>query len=200
MTRSPRWTTHGRLKVTGRGEAYVSVWFASRVGRVTVTSPFETKLDPEGLRRGAAATTRSTRRTSPSWPRCGSRRRPMPATPRSSAAPTSTPPARCRPSEQVEAFLERSRPGQSRAKLVDRLLESPEFVDYWAYKWSDLLLVSSRKLPAPSMWSFYRFVRRERGAERAVGPVRPLDRDGPGEHALQRRGQLSTCCTATRSS
>ena len=29
----------GRLKVTGRGEAYVSVWFASRVGRITVTSP-----------------------------------------------------------------------------------------------------------------------------------------------------------------
>ena len=36
----------GRLKVTGRGEAFVSVWFASRVGRMTVTSPYETKLDP----------------------------------------------------------------------------------------------------------------------------------------------------------
>ncbi|MCA1686997.1 MAG: DUF1549 and DUF1553 domain-containing protein, partial [Planctomycetia bacterium] len=36
----------------------------------------------------------------------------------------------------------------------------PEFVDYWAYKWSDLLLVSSNKLPVPAMWSFYRFVRR----------------------------------------
>ena len=36
----------GRLKVTGRGEAYVSVWFASQVGRITVTSPYLTKLDP----------------------------------------------------------------------------------------------------------------------------------------------------------
>jgi hypothetical protein len=42
---------------------------------------------------------------------------------------------------------------------VDRLLDSEEYVDYWTYKWSDVLLVSSRKLPAPSMWSFYRFVR-----------------------------------------
>ena len=36
----------GRLKVTGMGEAFVSVWFASLVGRMTVTSPYETKLDP----------------------------------------------------------------------------------------------------------------------------------------------------------
>ena len=100
--------------------------------------------------------------------------------------------------EQVEAFLEDHDPDR-RARLVDRLLESPEYVDYWAYKWSDMLLVSSRKLPGPSMWSFYRFVRRERGEERPVGPVRPLDPDGAGEHAIQRRRPRSTCCTATRS-
>ena len=40
------------------------------------------------------------------------------------------------------------------------MLASPEYVDYWAYKWSDLLLVSSKKLPAPAMWSFYQFVRK----------------------------------------
>ena len=33
-----------------------------------------------------------------------------------------------------------------RAKLVERLLSRPEFVDYWTYKWSDLFLVNSRKL------------------------------------------------------
>src|SRR6185369_10938038 len=44
-------------------------------------------------------------------------------------------------------------------KLIDAMLERPEFVDYWAYKWSDLLLISSRKLPAPPMRAFYQFVR-----------------------------------------
>src|SRR5439155_9408159 len=46
-----------------------------------------------------------------------------------------------------------------RLKLIDGLLERPEYVDYWAYKWSDLLLISSRKLPQPAMRAFYQFVR-----------------------------------------
>ena len=32
-------------------------------------------------------------------------------------------------------------------------------MDYWAYKWSDLLLVSSRKLRANAMWAFYNWIR-----------------------------------------
>ena len=60
--------------------------------------------------------------------------------------------------EDVETFLG-DRSENKRAKLIDRLLEKDEFVDYWAYKWSDLLLVSSRKLRPASMWSFYDWIR-----------------------------------------
>ncbi len=48
---------------------------------------------------------------------------------------------------------------RARKRLIDRLLSRPEFTDYWAYKWSDLLLVSSRKLPSRGMWSFYGWIR-----------------------------------------
>src|SRR5262249_14961328 len=65
--------------------------------------------------------------------------------------------------QQVKAFLDDCS-ADRRAKLVDRLLDSPEYADYWAYKWSDLLLVSSRTLAAPSVWSCYRFVQSS-GAE-----------------------------------
>ena len=44
--------------------------------------------------------------------------------------------------------------------LIDALLARPEFVDYWSYKWSDLLLVSSRSLPSNAMWSYYNWIRR----------------------------------------
>ena len=77
--------------------------------------------------------------------RCTSRPRGRPTTRLSSAAPTSTPPGILPTAEEVENFLADKSPDK-RAKLIDALLERDEFVDYWAYKWSDLLLVSSSKL------------------------------------------------------
>jgi hypothetical protein len=147
----------GRLKVTGRGEGYISVWFASRVARVTVTSPYDAKIDAKVF----ASAPRKNPIDEKNLAKLASLR--IPPSPDAGDAAflrrayldaTGTLPT----AQQVEAFLADRDPNR-RAKLVDRLLESPEYVDYWAYKWSDLLLVSSRKLQAPSMWSFYRFVR-----------------------------------------
>ena len=54
----------------------------------------------------------------------------------------------------------RHRCGQ--ARQVDRgILARPEFVDYWAYKWSDLLLVNSEKLKTPAMWAYYSWIRNQ---------------------------------------
>ncbi len=50
--------------------------------------------------------------------------------------------------EEAANFLADTDPDK-RAKLIDTLLTRDEFVDYWSYKWSDLLLVSSRKLSRP---------------------------------------------------
>jgi len=147
----------GRLKVTGEGEAFVSVWFASLVARTTVTSPYQTKLDP----RVFATAPRNNPIDDKNLDKLAGLR--IPPSPDAGDAAflrrayldaTGVLPR----FDQVKAFLDDRDPAR-RAKLIERLLSSPEFVDYWAYKWSDLLLVSSNKLPAPSMWSFYRFVR-----------------------------------------
>jgi len=61
------------------------------------------------------------------------------------------------PSE-VDAFLKDNSPDK-RNNLIDSLMKRPEFVDYWAYKWSDLLLVSSNHLTAEEMWSYYNWIR-----------------------------------------
>jgi hypothetical protein len=60
--------------------------------------------------------------------------------------------------EEVERFVSDARPDK-RTRLVADLVERPEFVDYWAYKWSDLLLVSSRGLGRANMQAYYRWVR-----------------------------------------
>jgi hypothetical protein len=61
------------------------------------------------------------------------------------------------PSE-VDAFL-KDTALDKRNKLIDGLMKRPEFVDYWAYKWSDLLLVSSNHLTSEEMWSYYNWIR-----------------------------------------
>jgi hypothetical protein len=61
------------------------------------------------------------------------------------------------PSE-VEKFIHDRSPDK-RTHLIDDLIKRPEFVDYWAYKWSDLLLVSSSHLSNQEMWSYYRWIR-----------------------------------------
>ncbi len=70
---------------------------------------------------------------------------------------------------EVRTFLGDQDPTK-RAKLVDQLLERPEYVDYWTYKWGDLLRVNRETLTEKGMWAFYSWVRE------AVAENRPWDR------------------------
>ncbi len=46
-----------------------------------------------------------------------------------------------------------------RTKAIDRVLDRPEFVDFWALKWGDLLRINRDLLQDKGMWSFYNWVR-----------------------------------------
>ncbi len=67
---------------------------------------------------------------------------------------------------ETEDFLSGADPGK-RQKLVQKLLASEAYVDYWTYKWSDLLLVTQgnadnpggNKLNAAAVRSFYNWIR-----------------------------------------
>ena len=69
--------------------------------------------------------------------------------------------------DEVEDFLADDDPDK-RTKLVDRLLDRPEYVDYWTLKWGDLLRVNSDKLGAQGMLAFNLWLRE---AFRANKPV-----------------------------
>jgi hypothetical protein len=58
----------------------------------------------------------------------------------------------------VKTFLAEKDPDK-RKKAIDRVLDRPEFVDFWALKWSDLLRINRAKLTDKGMWSFYNWVR-----------------------------------------
>jgi len=45
-----------------------------------------------------------------------------------------------------------------RAKLIDTLLESPDFAEFWTLKWSDILRANSKKLKKSGVYKFNRWV------------------------------------------
>ncbi len=46
-----------------------------------------------------------------------------------------------------------------RARLVDELLERPEYADYWALQWADVLRVDRQALGHKRAYAFYRWIR-----------------------------------------
>ena len=60
--------------------------------------------------------------------------------------------------EEVRRFVADDAPGKHE-RLVELLLARPEFVDYWAWKWSDLLLVTGSKLRPAAVAAYHRWIR-----------------------------------------
>lgn len=147
----------GLVTITGSGEGAISAWYLSQNVIATVSSPYETPVD--------AAVFANAERSNfiddsvlaklkslniPPSPRCSDSeflRRAFLDT--IGVLPTA---------DEVRAFLTDESPDK-RDRLVDQLLTRPEFVDYWAYKWSDLLLLSGEKLRPQALKSFYAFIR-----------------------------------------
>jgi hypothetical protein len=58
----------------------------------------------------------------------------------------------------VKKFLADPDP-QKRKKAIDKVLDRPEFVDFWALKWGDLLRINRDFMQDRGMWSFHNWVR-----------------------------------------
>src|SRR5262249_51865349 len=68
---------------------------------------------------------------------------------------------------QVREFLADPSPDK-RARLVDRLLETPEYSYYFANKWADILRVKRRQQPdrAQGTFAFHNWIREAMAADR----------------------------------
>jgi hypothetical protein len=160
----------GAVKVQGFGEATIAVIFSNHVALVRVASPFDNEIDPkvfaQSLRHNFIDPLVLKKLESlkiPPSAECSDsefiRRAYLDAIGR---LPT--------PEEVSKFTSEPEASAKKRERLIDKLLERPEYVDYWTYKWSDLLLISSRKLPLPAVRSFSHFVRQ------SVADDKPWDR------------------------
>jgi len=148
---------NGQAKVVGFGEGAITAWYLSRIDIATITVPYTNKV-------AKSVFTRAKRRNFidelaleklqslnlPVSPRCTDsefiRRAFIDAT---GVLPTA---------QETRDFLA-DKSAAKRDKLIESLLRRPEFVDYWTYKWSDLLLVSTKQLKPPAVWSYYNWIR-----------------------------------------
>ena len=75
--------------------------------------------------------------------------------------------------EEAKSFLDDTR-SDKRAKLIDALLQRPEFADFWALKWCDLLRNEEKALDRKGIRVFHRWVREQIDAGR---PLNEMARD-----------------------
>jgi hypothetical protein len=66
--------------------------------------------------------------------------------------------------EEARAFLSDTRPGK-RAALIDALLERPEFAEFWALKWADVLRNEQKTMGPKGVWIFQRWLRDQVAAD-----------------------------------
>lgn len=146
----------GVAKVIGPGEGAINAWFSSRIASSRLSVAFSKAESSElaslpranfiddhvAAQLGSLGLDPSDRCTESEFLR------------RASLDATGTLPSE----QQLVDFLADTSPDK-RSRWVDRLLESPEFVDYWAYRWSDLLMLNSNLLRSDGIKAYYSWIR-----------------------------------------
>ncbi len=147
----------GKVSVIGNGEGAVTAWFSSQIVIARIVSPFPHQVPDEVY---AAA------------PRAGFvdelvleqlkklHLKPSPAAGdatfvRRAFLDTI---GRLPTPEEVRAFVDDKSP-QKHERLADLLLARPEFVDFWTYKWGDVLLLTGSKLRPVAVSAYYDWLR-----------------------------------------
>jgi hypothetical protein len=147
----------GHVTMHGYGEAPVTVWYLSHVTFARMRIPYPYELDEAVYQRAAR------HNYIDDYVLAHLRQLHIPPSPQATDAEflrrAYLDAAGILPSPQETAAFLKDKSPDKRNHLIDALMKRPEFVDYWAYQWSDLLLVTSNQLSYPEMWSYYDWIR-----------------------------------------
>lgn len=149
----------GQVNVIGHGEGAITAWFASKIAIARITSPYGNNV-PDSVFSNAKrhnfidelnlAQLKELRLPpSPLTNDSGFIRRAFIDTIGTLPTP-----------KEVTDFLKDKSPDK-RDKLIDHLLARPEFVDYWTYRWSDLLLLNGQNLRPNALKAYYQWIREQ---------------------------------------
>ena len=147
---------HGLVTVSGSGEGAIVAWYLAQNVTATVTVPFSQPVPAESFAGPRAnvidelVIAKLQALNVPPSPICTDgeflRRAHL-----DTIGTLPTP-------DEVRAFLTDTDP-LKRERLVETLLTRPEFVDYWTYQWSDLLLLTGSRLRPRALETYSDWIR-----------------------------------------
>ena len=147
----------GVINVLGHGEGALTAWFSSRIAIARVTVPYDHKIPNEVFEKAGRANfidelalkqlRRLNLKPSPSAGDSEFLRRVYVDT--IGTLPTE---------KEVREFLADRSPDK-RNRVIESLLSRPEFVDYWTYKWSDVLMLNGNLLRPEAIKTYYHWVK-----------------------------------------
>ncbi len=147
----------GRVEIDGSGEGAIKVWYLNLNALAFVSVPFENEVAPQVF----ADAPRNNFIDELILAKLASLNLP-PSPPADDATFLRRVYLDCMgvlpTSDETQRFLADTSPSK-RERVIDELLARPEYVDFWAYKWSDLLLVSGERLRPKAVRAYYGWVR-----------------------------------------
>ncbi len=147
----------GIVIVVGPGEGAISAWYSSKIAIARVTSPYPNQVD------AAVFAARKPKNFIDEQVNKQLQALNLPPSPictdsefvrRAFVDTIGTLPT----ADEVRAFLV-DPAADKREKLVDKLLARPEFVDYWTYRWSDVLMLNGNLLRPQAVKSYYTWLK-----------------------------------------
>lgn len=149
---------NGQVRVMGHGEGAVSVWFSSQIVVSHITSAYPHEVPLETYTQSPRANFIDSLvlkklqelRLAPSA-------RANDATYLRRVYIDTV--GRLPTEQEVNLFLQ-DRSVDKRARVVDKLLACPEYVDYWTYRWSDLLVINGQRIKPNAVKAYYMWTRR----------------------------------------
>ncbi len=147
----------GKVSVIGHGQGAITAWFSSQIVISRVISPYSNQIAPEIFTQAPRANyiddlvldqlSKLNLKPSPAADDATFVRRAFIDT----IGRLPTP-------EETRTFVADTSPGKHE-RLADLLLARPEFIDYWTYKWSDMLLITGSKLRPEALSAYYQWIR-----------------------------------------